>query len=282
MTPATTQAVTVVTDSTAYLPAGIAAKYGVVVVPLHVRLGEQEFAEGVDLTTSDFVDWMSTPGRRPFTSQPTPAAFAAAYDGAGDSVVSVHLSSVLSGCCGGARLAAEHSSKTVRVVDSRNVAMGLGFAVIAAAQAAAAGGGVAEVAEAAERAAARSRTTFYVDSLDYLRRGGRIGAAKSLLGGVLSVKPLLHILDGEIHVLERIRTASKALARLEDVAALTAGHAQIDLAVQHLGAADLASEVAERLRARIPGVASLQLSELGPVVGSHVGPGTVGVVVHQR
>ena len=88
MSPATTQSVTVVTDSTAYLPAGIAAEYGVVVVPLHVRLGEREFAEGVDLTTSDFVDWMSTPGRRPFTSQPTPAAFAAAYDGAGDSVVS--------------------------------------------------------------------------------------------------------------------------------------------------------------------------------------------------
>ena len=282
MSAPTTQSVTVVTDSTAYLPDGVAAKYGIVVVPLHVRLGDDEFSEGVDLSTADFVDWMKKPGRRPMTSQPTPAAFAAAYDDVDAEVVSVHLSSVLSGCFGGARLASEQTATTVRVVDSRNVAMGLGFAVIAAAEAAAAGHAIDAVAEAAERAAARCRTTFYVDSLDYLRRGGRIGAARTLLGGVLSVKPLLHIVDGEIHVLERIRTASKALARLEDVAALTAGHAQIDLAVQHLAAPDRAAEVADRLRERIPGVGAVHVSELGPVVGTHVGPGTVGVVIHHR
>lgn len=278
----TNQAVTVVTDSTAYLPAGLVADLGIVVVPLHVRLGEREFDEGVDLTTADFVDWIKRPGRRALTSQPSSAAFASAYAAAAESVVSVHLSSMLSGTCGAARLAAESAGKPVRVVDSRTVAMGLGFAVIAAAEAAGTGASAAVVAEAAERAAARSRTMFYVDTLEYLRRGGRIGTARSLLGGVLSVKPLLHIVDGEIAVLERIRTASKALARLEDVAALTAGHADIDLAVQHLGSPERAAEVADRLRERIPGVRSLHLSELGPVVGTHVGAGTVGVVVHQR
>lgn len=278
MSPA---AVTVVTDSTAYLPAEVVAEYGIVVIPLHVRLDDHQFQESVDLTSAEFVDWIKRPGRRALTSQPSPAAFAAAYDAAGDSVVSVHLSGLLSGTCGAARLVAEQCGKPVRVVDSRSVAMGLGFAVIAAAQAAVAGGGVADVAAAAEHAAARCRTTFYVDSLEYLRRGGRIGAAQSLLGGVLAVKPLLHILDGEIAALERIRTASKALARLEDVAALTAGHAPVDLAVQHLGAADRAAEVTERLRVRIPALRSVHLSELGPVVGAHVGPGTVGVVIHQ-
>ncbi|MEP7055390.1 MAG: DegV family protein [Actinomycetota bacterium] len=274
------QSVTVVTDSTAYLPAGVAERYGLKVVPLHVRLGDREFEEGVELAPSEFVDWIKRPGRRALTSQPSAQAFDAAYSAAGDAVVSVHISSVLSGTCGAARLAAERCGKPVRIVDSRNVAMGLGFAVIAAAEAAANGAGLAETAEAAEHAAARCRTTFYVDSLEYLRRGGRIGAARSLVGAALSVKPLLHILDGEIAVLERIRTSSKALARLEDVAALTAGHAQIDLAVQHLGSPDRAAEVADKLRARISNLRSLHLSELGPVVGAHVGPGTVGVVVH--
>lgn len=276
------QAVTVVTDSTAYLPAGVAHQYGIVVVPLHVRLGDREFEEGVDLTSAEFVDWIRRPGRRALTSQPSAAAFAAAYGEGGDAIVSVHLSSALSGTCGAARLAAEQAGKAVRIVDSRNAAMGLGFAVIAAAQAAAGGAGVAQVAEAAEHAAARSRTMFYVDSLEHLRRGGRIGTARSLLGTVLSVKPLLQIVDGEIAVLERIRTAAKALARLEDVAALTAGHAEIDLAVQHLGSAERAAAVAERLRERIPGVRSVHLGELGPVVGAHVGANTVGVVVRAR
>lgn len=276
------RSVTVVTDSTAYLPAGAAEEHGITVVPLHVRLGEDEFSEGVDLTSTDFVDWIRGAGRRVMTSQPSSAAIAAAYDAAaGSAVVSVHLSSVLSGTCGSARLAAEQSAKTVRVVDSRNVAMGLGFAVIAAAEAATRGAGAAEVAEIAERAAMRSRTMFYVDSLEYLHRGGRIGTAQSLLGVALLMKPLLHIVDGEITVLERIRTSSKAIARLEDVAALTAASAPVDIAVQHLGAPDRAEAVAERLRARIPAARSVQVSELGPVVGAHVGPGTVGVVVHQ-
>ncbi|MEO6713510.1 MAG: DegV family protein [Mycobacteriales bacterium] len=276
------QAVTVVTDSTAYLPDGMAERLGILVVPLHVRLADRAFQEGVDLSSAEFVDWIARPGNIAMTSQPTGADISAAYAAAPGAVVSVHMSSALSGTCGAAQLAGERAGKPVRVVDSRNVAMGLGFAVMAAAEAASRGAGLAEVAEAAERAAARSRTLFYVDSLEHLRRGGRIGTARSLLGGVLSVKPLLHILDGEIAMLERIRTSAKALARLEDVAALTAGHAEVDLAVQHLGAADRAAAVADRLTTRIPRVHSVHLSELGPVVGAHVGAGTVGVVVHQR
>ncbi|MDQ1710111.1 MAG: fatty acid kinase fatty acid binding subunit, partial [Frankiaceae bacterium] len=162
------QTVTVVTDSTAYLPAGIAEALGVVLVPLHVRLGDRHFAEGVDLSVAEFVEWIRQPGHLAMTSQPTTAQIAAAYASAPGAVVSVHLSSALSGTCSSAQLAAETAGKPVRVVDSRNVAMGLGFAVIAAAETARQGAGLAEVAEAAQRAAARSRTMFYVDSLEAL------------------------------------------------------------------------------------------------------------------
>ncbi len=279
----TTGAVTVVTDSTAYLPDSVVEELGIIVVPLRVQLGDDSYQEGVDLPVEKFVEWITPAGRRALTSQPSPAAFQSAYESAPGDIVSVHLSTALSGTTGAARLAGEQlPDRKFRVVDSRNIAMGLGFAVIAAATAAAEGASLKEVAVTAERAASRTRTTFYVDSLEYLRRGGRIGAARSLVGGALSVKPLLHIVDGEIAVLERIRTASRAIARLEDVAALTAGHAAVDVAVQHLGALERAEQIAERLSERIPGAESIPVSSLGPVVGTHVGPGTVGVVVHKR
>jgi len=276
--------VAVVTDSTAYLPEGVAEKYGVVVVPLQVRLGDTSHLEGVDLTSDEFSSWIKVPGHRALTSQPTPAAFVAAFAGCkGDDIVSVHLSGRLSGTAGAARLAGESlPGKRIHVVDSRNVAMGLGFAVIAAAEAAAGDANVREVVAAAEHAAGRTRTVFYVDTLEHLRRGGRVGKAAAWLGSALSVKPLLHVVDGEIAPLEKVRTATKAIARLEEVAALTAGRAPVDVAVHHLAAADRAREVVERLRTRIAGLQSLYESELGAVVGAHVGPGCLGVVVHQR
>lgn len=276
--------VAVVTDSTAYLPEGVAEKYGVAVVPLQVRLGDTSHLEGVDLTSDELVSWLKVPGHRALTSQPTPAAFVAAFAAVdADEIVSVHLSGRLSGTAGAARLAAEQvPSKQVRIVDSRNIAMGLGFAVIAAAEAATGDANAAEVAAAAEHAAQRTRTVFYVDTLEHLRRGGRVGKAAAWFGSALSVKPLLHVDDGEIAPLEKVRTSAKAIARLEEVAALTAGRATVDVAVHHLAAADRAAEVVEHLRSRIPGVQSLYESELGAVVGAHVGPGCLGVVVHQR
>jgi len=275
--------VAVVTDSTAYLPAGLAVERGIGVVPLHVQLGDRTLLDGVDLTPGEFAAWIAAPGRVAATSQPSPGAFHECWRAAdADAVVSVHLSSGLSGTASAAAVGAGLYDGDVRVVDSMSTAMGLGFPVLAAARAAESGAPVDEVAAAAESAVARTRTFFYVDTLDHLRRGGRIGAAAALVGTALSVKPLLHMRGGRIEVLEKVRTASRAIARLEEVVAAEAGSGPVDLAVHHLAAADRAAVLAERLRVAVPGIQTLLESEVGAVVGAHVGPGMLAVVVHHR
>jgi DegV family protein with EDD domain len=220
------------------------------------------------------------------TSRPTPAEFADAYRALSTPcVVSVHLSAELSGTCDAAAMAAAevaHDGIEVHVVDSRSLAMGLGFAVIAAARAAADGAPAHVVADAAVRRAAATQTIFYVDTLEHLRRGGRIGTAAALLGTALAVKPLLHVDDGRIAALEKVRTTSRALARLEDLAVQHAGQDLVDVAVQHLAVPERAQALAERLRARVPALGDLHVSEVGAVVGAHVGPGLLGVVVAPR
>jgi len=279
--------VAIVTDSTAYLPTGLAAELGVTVVPLYVVLNGESGIEGVDVTPSDLARALSDRRASVTTSRPTPEDFTEAYrkawaDGA-DGVVSVHLSSELSGTWDAARLAAaECGSDAVRVVDSRSAAMGLGFAVLSAAEAAGAGSSLDEVEAIAERTVDRTTTLFYVDTLEHLRRGGRIGAAQAWLGTALAVKPLLHVVDGRIVPLEKVRTAGKAVARLEELALKAAGESTVDIAVQHLAAAERAAGLADRLRARVPHLHHLYASEVGAVVGAHVGPGLLGVVVVRR
>lgn len=283
----TSARVAVVTDSTAYLPAGVAERYGVAVVPLHVVTSEGESLEGVDLTPAEFAAWITAPGRTASTRPPAPTAFRAAYLGTGAAdVVSIHLSAKLSGTRESAVTAAydlfDHGGPRVKVVDSRTTAMGLGFAVIAAAEVANAGGDAFEVVAAAEACAKRTQTMFYVDTLEYLRRGGRIGKAAALLGTVLELKPLLHMVDGAIEPLDKVRKADRAIAKLEDTVVAAAGDGPVDVAVHHLAAADAARAFAERLRARIPALATLHESEVGAVVGAHVGPGLLGAVVSRR
>jgi DegV family protein with EDD domain len=154
--------------------------------------------------------------------------------------------------------------------------------VLAAADAADAGAAGAEVEAAAEDVAARCRVFFSVDTLDRLRRGGRIGAAAALVGTALAVKPLLHVAQGRIVPLEKVRTTARAAQRLVELAVRAAGEGPVDVAVHHLAAAARAEEVAARLRERLPGVARLLVSEVGAVIGAHVGPGLLGVVVVPR
>jgi DegV family protein with EDD domain len=279
-------AVAVVTDSTAYLPDGVAASHDVGVVPLHVVLGSRTGTEGAEVSPGDVASALAERRLQVSTSRPTPGELAAAYRASGATcIVSIHLSAQLSGTYDAAVLAAadvESDGIEVRVVDSGTIAMGLGFAVLAAARAARDGAGVDEVEAAARKVAAGTDVLFYVDTLEHLRRGGRIGAAAALLGTALAVKPLLHVTGGKIAPLEKVRTASKALARLEDLAAERAGDGPVDVAVHHLVAADKASALAERLLARLAGLDSVHVSEVGAVVGAHVGPGLLGVVVSRR
>jgi DegV family protein with EDD domain len=276
--------VAVVTDSTAYLPLGVAAQHGVTVVPVQVVIGGKAYDEDA-ITPSDVAEALRT-WTPVTTSRPSPQAFHEAYEKLAASgvsgVVSVHLSAALSSTLESAQLAARDSSVPVDVVDSQSVGMGLGYPVISAAQVAASGGGLVEVARVAHERAAATREFFYVDTLEYLRRGGRIGAAAALVGSALSVKPLLHVVDGRVETLEKVRTATKALARLEDVAVAAAADADVDVAVHHLANPARAEELATRLGLRIPNLHDVVVSEVGAVVGAHVGPGMLAVVVAPR
>jgi DegV family protein with EDD domain len=275
--------VAVVTDSTAYLPPGVAERFGVTVVPLHVVLGTRSGAEDVEVSPADVAAALRERRVQVTTSRPTPEQLAAAYRATGArEVVSVHLSSALSGTTDSARLAAEQVAPEiqVRVVDSGSVAMGLGFDVIAAAEVARAGGSLDAVEQAA--ATADTTTLFYVDTLEHLRRGGRVTATGALVGAALGVKPLLLVLDGEISLLEKVRTFSKALSRLEELVVAAAGDAEVEVAIHHLAAPERAAQLESELREALPGMKQLYVSEVGAVVGAHAGPGLLGVAVWRR
>ncbi|MFI7443906.1 DegV family protein [Nonomuraea indica] len=263
--------VAVVTDSTACLP----PTPGVSVVPVQV------ISRGVPYDEGSFRGDLSSAT----TSRPAPSRFAACYDAlaaeGAEAVVSVHLSSSLSGTYESAALAAKEAPVPVEVVDSGSIALGVGYPALAAARAAARGAGLEEVAGEAARCAGRTRTYFYADSLEHLRRSGRVGTAASLVGSALAIKPLLHVTDGRVELLEKVRTATRAIARLEDLAVRAAERADgpVEVAVQHLGAPSRAAALADRLSGRLPRLGELRVVEVGAVIGVHVGPGTLGLTV---
>ena len=279
--------VAVVTDSTACLPAEELARFAIRVVPLRVTLGSRTAVDdGEDVTPADVTRAL----REKFpvtTSRPSPAEFAAVFrellDCGADNVVSVHLSAALSGTWESATLAAQDFPHgAVRVVDSRSTAMALGFAVLAAASRAGDGASAAEVQVAATDVVDRTRTMFSVDTLEYLRRGGRIGTAAALLATSLSVKPLLQVVEGQIVPLEKVRTTSRATARLVELTARAAGSRPVDVAVHHLDVPDRADALVTSLRSAIPDLGECRVAELGAVIGAHLGPGVLGTVVVRR
>jgi DegV family protein with EDD domain len=268
----------VVTDSTACLPADLVASSGVIVLPIHVIIDGRTYLDGVDVSSDEVAAALSR-GGSVSTAKPSPLQFLDAYQAAADAgateILSVHVSAALSGTYDSARLAARDSAIPVTVVDTHSIAMGLGFAALCAAKAAP--DGVAAAAEAARVSAEHSQVLFYVDTLEFLRRGGRIGKASAWVGGALRVKPLLHVVNGEVAPLEKARTANRALARLTDVVVEAAQGRDVRIAVQHLQAADRASAMARRLRDAL-GV-DVIVGEVTAVMGVHVGPGVVAVTV---
>jgi DegV family protein with EDD domain len=277
--------VAVITDSTAHLPEGFADRRSIRVVPLHVLIDGVSALDCINVGPEALAEALRQ-RRIVTTSRPTQTEFVAVFrtalaEGA-DAVVSVHLSRDLSGTWEAAVLAAQEvGPDRVRIVDSRTTAMGLGFAALHAADVAAAGGTPQEVEDAAVSAAKRSETMFVVETLEHLRRGGRIGPAAALLGTALAVKPVLHIADGKICPLEKVRTMNRALARLVELAVQTAGDEVVEIAVHHLASPDRAVELANRLEERVPRSSGCVVSELGAVIGAHTGPGVLGVVVQR-
>lgn len=272
--------VVVVTDSSSRLPASLADAHGVVQVPLHVTLDDgTEYLEGVDNVPPDVI---TTSGVS--TSGASLADLRRAYEEAfersdGDGVVAVHMSRRLSGTWSAARLAADAVDGGVRVVDSRSVGVSLGLTTMAAVQAAESGASRDEVYEATVRAAATAESMLCVQNLDNLRASGRLSLTGRLLGSALAIKPILHMSDGLLALRERHRTMTKAVGKMVDAAVEFADGEAVTVGVQHCQNPELATELVDTMLERLDDVTSTLTVDLGAVLGTHVGPGAVGVAL---
>ncbi len=278
------QRVAVVTDSTSYLPRGWASDLSIAVVPVQVIVGGQPLDETDDDQAQQVASALTS--MQPVsTSRPSPErflqAFRAAQVAGATEIVVATLSSSMSATYESALLAARDCTIPVTVIDSGTIAMGLGFAVTRGAEAARAGASAEEVARLIEASAKSASVLFYVDTLEYLRRGGRVSSAKAAMGQALQVKPILHVEHGRVEPLEKLRTAGKALARLAELAVKAADGRACDIAVQHLGAPDRAAALAQQLQVALP-ACEVIVCPVGGVVGAHVGRGMVAVVVSPR
>jgi DegV family protein with EDD domain len=268
--------VAIVTDSTADIPAGLATERGITVVPLTVTLGGRSYLDGVEITAADFYARLVSSGEMATTSQPAAGRFAEVYERLlrdHERVLSLHISAKLSGTHGAARQGADLVGGTrVEVVDTKQVSLALSLLVLAASGMAAHGRDLEEILDGLAPIREQTRAYFVVETLEYLRRGGRIGRAGALLGSMLQVKPVLTISDGQVAPLERVRTREKALGRLVEL--VKQGEGRVCALVAHAAAGEAAQRVAD---AREPVAETLMVSTLGPVVGAHAGPGTVAV-----
>ena len=276
--------VKIVTDSTCDLPTDRTASLGVTVVPLTVFFGEEAFLDGVELGADAFYERLGQSETLPRTSQPSVAQFKEVYEqlsGETEDIVSIHLSSRMSGTLNSASIAREDlpSGVHIDIVDSYNTSVGLGAVVVEAAEASLRGASRAEVVDIAREAVDRVHLYAAVDTLEYLRKGGRIGRASSFLGSLLSIKPIVHMEGGELAPLERVRTRTKALDRLYELA--TADQTISRLYIAAAADAAAAQSLAERVRPRLPHT-EIFVGDVGPIVGVHVGPGTVGIVTVAR
>jgi len=270
----------VVTDSTAYLPEGWATDLGVTVVPVQVIINGRSFDETDSSQARDVVDALVA--MEPVTtSRPSPQRFTDVFESASaagfDHVVVVTLSAALSGTWESASLAAQTAALPVTVIDSQQIAMGMGWKVVAAARCRDAGGSPSEIADAV--AGTEVHTYFSVHTLEYLRRGGRVGNLSARVGAALQVKPILTLVEGRVEALEKVRTDARAMQRLEEWALSAATRPDVHIAVQHIGAPERARELAEALRTHIP-QAQIVECPVGGVIGAHTGPGMVAVVIH--
>ena len=269
----------VVTDSTSDVPPEWCERYGIEVVPLRVLFGSESFRDRVDLSTDQFFIRLAQAEQLPTTSAPAPGDFATVYERLSrecDGLVSVHISGDLSGTVGAARVAAESlRGFPVHVIDSRCLTVCVAFLCRVAAEAPSLEAAVGMV----EERVPRQRILALLDTLKYLEMGGRIGRAQAMLGSVLDVKPILGVHDGRVEALDRVRTRNKAIPRLAEML-------RRDLPVERLAVMHAqAPEDAERLRARLaeelPDV-EVETGEIGAVLGTHVGPGAVGLAYIKR
>ena len=273
--------VAIVTDSISSLSQAMGQEYGIHVVPVYVSFGTRSYCDGIDLDAELFYRLLGESSRLPTTSQPTVVDFFRLYTGLwreAEAIVSIHASKKMSATVDSAQAAARELPRApIHVIDSRSVSMGQGLIAIAAARAAAAGQDAAQVVKLVEELVLKMNVIFTVETLEYLRKGGRIGGAAALLGSALSIKPVLQVSDGQVEPLERTRTKKRAVDRVLALMAERVGASQaVHAAVLHCAAHDEAERLADQVAARFPCM-ELITGEAGPVIGTHAGPGTLGL-----
>ena len=276
-----------VTDSTAGVPKDQVARYNFTIVPLQVIFGTETFRDGVDLTQDEFYQRLKSAKNLPTTSQPSVGEFESAYQGLlddpeVDSIISVHLAARLpSGTYSNAVQAAErltqNSGKKITVIDSNTVWMGEAMMCINAARAAEQGKSHEEIVKMLEESKSKVKILFLLDTLEYLAKGGRIGGAQAFLGGLLNVKPILHVENGRVEPLERVRTRRKAMERLVELGAEATRGKTCQVAIGHFQGEQDARALATMVRERL-NVKEEFFGELGPVISTHTGPGVLGFV----
>lgn len=270
--------VKIVTDSLADIPPALLNELDITTVPCIVRFGNQEFRDRIDLSLNEFYQRLAESPTLPSTSQPAVGVFEETYRQLAettDAILSIHLTGALSGTLNTARLAAQNISNVkIELVDSQQVTMALGWLVILAARAARAGYPLAKIKAIVEDAIPRVHLVAMLDTLEYAQRGGRLGKAKALVGTLLNVKPLLSVEHSEVVPVENVRTQKRALERLAEIV-LGSGPIQ-ELAVIHAAAEDQAKKLRQMLAETFP-EDRIILTEAGPVLAAHVGPGAVGI-----
>ena len=276
--------VTVVTDSTAYIPSALLAQYQIQVIPLNVIFGEVTLLDGVDISPDEFYEKLKTSKVIPTTSQPSPAAFRDVYEkilDEGRDIISIHISEKLSGTIDSATQAKQMLAvENIEVVDSKLTSMAMGFPVLATAKAAKEGATLQECKALAERSLANSGAIFTVSTLEYLHRGGRIGGAAAFLGTALDLKPILELREGKIEPIERVRTLNKAVDRLlEHFQNRINGRTPVQIAILNAKVPEEANRLLEKARNlfSVSDIDFALISDLSPTIGTHTGPGTLGI-----
>jgi len=276
--------VAVVTDSTINIPADLAKPYPLFVVPLQLIWGNETFRDSVDITPTEFYTRLKTDKVNPSTSQPSPAVFIELYSkllNQGYDILSVHISSRLSGTLASAEQAKDHfPGANIELVDSLSTSMATGLPLLYTLRAAAQGATLKECKALVEQGLANSGVLFAVSTLEYLHRGGRIGGAAAFLGTALNLKPILEMREGRIEAIERVRTMSKASERLLNLfEERINGQSPVWISALHVDAANEARELLELACQRFnkEEIVEANISEVSPVVGTHTGPGTLGL-----
>jgi len=276
-----THKIAIVTDSTAHIPKPALQGLDITVIPVWLLWGEERYRDGVDIDSPTFYRRLKTAKTLPTTSQPTPVEFASVFQElskTADHIVAVLVSEKLSGTISSAMLAKQQlPNLDIHVIDTCSASMASGIPVLAAARAAARGDSIEEVVIAAKAKCAKTHIMFVVDTLEYLHRGGRIGGAKRYLGSALKIKPLLHISGGTIQPLASIRTKTKAIKHLLDlVEEKIKGTRIVEAAVVDIDVPDEGDSLAEMAKKRF-NIDVIHRGGVSPVVGTHIGPGALGL-----